>query len=116
MWAPADGMDPASRQLAARRAPRGGEGPHLEAHHEGAGGALAAVEEAGPLEAQVHVVQVQVLPLGLPLAHGLAQGLHVLPRAVARLLELHLLHLVGLLGQHALLGRPHYHASACRRV
>lgn len=41
---------------------------HLEAHHEAAGGALAAVEEARPLEPHVDVVQIEVLPAGLALA------------------------------------------------
>lgn len=40
---------------------------HLEAHHEAAGGALAAVEQARPLEAHVHVIQVQRLPARLAL-------------------------------------------------
>ncbi len=38
---------------------------HLEAHHESAGGALLAVEQARPLEPHVHIVDVQVLPVGL---------------------------------------------------
>lgn len=40
---------------------------HLEAHHEAARRALAAVEQACPLEAHIHVVEVQILPASLAL-------------------------------------------------
>lgn len=43
--------------------------PHLEPHHELAGGALAAMEQATPLQPRVHVIQVEVLPLCLPAAN-----------------------------------------------
>lgn len=40
---------------------------HPESHHEAAGRALAAVEQARPLEPDLDVVQVQILPAGLAL-------------------------------------------------
>ena len=54
---------------------------HLEPHHESAGGALAPVEQARPLEPRVDVVQVQVLPRGLAAADQLPQLRHLRPHA-----------------------------------
>lgn len=70
---------------------------HLETHHELAGGALAAVEQAGPLETDVDIIEVKVLPLGLALLQQGRQLKHVVPGARAALLDLNLLKLVGLL-------------------
>ena len=57
-------------RLAARESTGTWAPSRLEAHHEAAGRALAAVEEARPLEPHIHVVQVQVLPAGLALPAG----------------------------------------------
>ena len=48
---------------------------HLEAHHEAAGGALAAVEQARPLQPHINVIQVQVLPARLALPAAWCLGL-----------------------------------------
>lgn len=36
----------------------------LESHHECAWRPLAPVEEAGPLQPEINVIQLQILPLG----------------------------------------------------
>ncbi|GIL55788.1 hypothetical protein Vafri_11315, partial [Volvox africanus] len=74
---------------------------YLEAHHELAGRALAAMEQTRPLHADVDVVQVEVFPLGLAFLKQLRQLEHVGPRARTALLHLDLLKLVGLPVQSA---------------
>lgn len=63
---------------------------HLDAHHELGGCALVAVEEPCPLEPDVDIVQVQVLPLCVALTQEGGQLKDIRPGGVTSLLNLDL--------------------------
>lgn len=63
---------------------------HLEPHHEALWGTLAPVEQSGKLHADVHIIQVQVLPLGLSIAQQGSKLMHLGPHVAATFLHLDL--------------------------
>mmetsp|Transcript_18000 Transcript_18000/g.44336 ORF Transcript_18000/g.44336 Transcript_18000/m.44336 type:complete len:260 (-) Transcript_18000:21-800(-) len=71
---------------------------HLAPDHEGLRRVLGAVEEARPLETEIDVVEIKVLPRGLACAQLGRELVHLRPRCGAVLCVLHLLELVCTLG------------------
>eukprot|EP00882_Tetradesmus_deserticola_P012334 GHRQ01013073.1.p2 GENE.GHRQ01013073.1~~GHRQ01013073.1.p2 ORF type:complete len:111 (+),score=7.06 GHRQ01013073.1:49-333(+) len=63
---------------------------HLKSHHETLWRALAPVEHARKLHADVHIVEVEVLPACLPVTQQLGQLWYLAPHVAATLLRLDL--------------------------